>query len=137
MIDANVCEQLLAALREMLSNVARHAAATAATVSVSVNTDVVVTVADNGTGPPPEVVNGRVCRICAPEPKPSTAHSPWKPHATMAPSPHYGSLWCRHRRRPTHVRMPYVEAARARRRARNLGHNADAAEPQLRRWRLT
>ncbi len=51
-------EHLFAALREMLSNVARHAGASAASVSVSVGEQVVLCVTDNGTGPPVDLVSG-------------------------------------------------------------------------------
>ena len=44
-------EHLLAALREMLSNVARHANATSTTVSVIVGSELSLTVTDNGGGP--------------------------------------------------------------------------------------
>jgi signal transduction histidine kinase len=47
-------DQLLAALREALTNVARHAAATQVEVSVAVNGDVVLLVADDGVGLSPE-----------------------------------------------------------------------------------
>jgi signal transduction histidine kinase len=46
-----VGEQLLAVLREALSNIARHAAATAAAVAVTATPDeVVLVVTDNGKG---------------------------------------------------------------------------------------
>lgn len=58
-IDDDVAADLLATLREALSNVARHARATRAEVEVVVNDDVVVRVIDNGVGPPgPEVPRG-------------------------------------------------------------------------------
>jgi PAS domain S-box-containing protein len=59
-IAQDTCEHLLAALREMLSNVARHARASAATVSVTVGPDVELTVTDDGDGPPahPETGSG-------------------------------------------------------------------------------
>src|SRR4051812_22169860 len=51
LVPAPVGEQLLAVLREALSNVARHAAATAAAVAVSATPDsVVLVVTDNGKG---------------------------------------------------------------------------------------
>jgi signal transduction histidine kinase len=46
----DVAEHLLSALREMLSNVARHAHAHAALVEVSVSDEVVLRVVDDGTG---------------------------------------------------------------------------------------
>jgi signal transduction histidine kinase len=49
-------EQLLAALREALSNVARHAGAGKVEVSVAVNGDVVLLVIDDGVGLPAERV---------------------------------------------------------------------------------
>ncbi len=50
-IEEVTCEQLLAALREMLSNVARHAHASSATVSVIVGSELALTVTDDGSGP--------------------------------------------------------------------------------------
>jgi PAS domain S-box-containing protein len=61
-IEAATSTHLLAALREMLSNVARHAQASAATVSVTVGSDVTVTVTDNGNGPPKDTVTGNGLR---------------------------------------------------------------------------
>jgi signal transduction histidine kinase len=53
LVPAGVAEQMLAVLREALSNVARHAAATAASVSITADPDVVeLVVTDNGTGLP-------------------------------------------------------------------------------------
>ena len=52
-IDDGLVKDLLAVLREALSNVARHAQASRATVDVIVNDDtVVLKVTDNGVGPP-------------------------------------------------------------------------------------
>jgi len=55
-VDANVPEdvasELLATLREALSNVARHAGATRVDVSLLVDDDVLLTVEDDGAGPP-------------------------------------------------------------------------------------
>ncbi len=49
-----MADQLLPTLREALSNVARHAEASAVTVTVAVDgEDVVLAVADNGKGLPP------------------------------------------------------------------------------------
>src|SRR4051794_3349297 len=51
LVPASVGEQLFAVLREALSNIARHAAATAASVSVAATVDeVVLLVTDNGKG---------------------------------------------------------------------------------------
>ncbi len=47
---AGVAENLIHALREALSNAARHAAATSVDVSVEVGQDAVLTVRDNGSG---------------------------------------------------------------------------------------
>jgi PAS domain S-box-containing protein len=58
LIESSTGEHLLAALREMLSNVARHAKASAATVSVIVGSDVILRVADNGSGPQKDVPTG-------------------------------------------------------------------------------
>lgn len=51
-IQEDVAEDLLAVLREALSNVARHARAKKVVVDVEVNGDVVLRVADDGLGPP-------------------------------------------------------------------------------------
>jgi signal transduction histidine kinase len=52
-IDDDLVKDLLAVLREALSNVARHAQATRATIDVIVTDDTVtLKVTDNGTGPP-------------------------------------------------------------------------------------
>ena len=51
-IDETVAVELLATLREALSNVSRHAAATLVDVEVVVGRDVTLRVADDGTGPP-------------------------------------------------------------------------------------
>jgi len=50
LIDAEVARELLATLREALSNVARHAAATKVEVSVVAGKDVVLRVRDDGRG---------------------------------------------------------------------------------------
>jgi signal transduction histidine kinase len=53
LVPAGVGEQMLAVVREALSNIARHAAATAASVSVSAEPDFVeLVVTDNGKGLP-------------------------------------------------------------------------------------
>lgn len=57
-IEQDTCEHVLAALREMLSNVARHANASAATVSVTVGPDLELTVTDDGGGPPEHAKTG-------------------------------------------------------------------------------
>jgi signal transduction histidine kinase len=51
-VDAQVGNELLATLREALSNVARHARATRVDVEVAVDGEVRVTVTDDGSGPP-------------------------------------------------------------------------------------
>ena len=48
----DVTENLIAALREALANIARHAHATAADVTVSAGDDIVLTVEDDGVGAP-------------------------------------------------------------------------------------
>ena len=56
-VPVSLADQLLPTLREALSNVARHAGASAVTVTVAVDgEDVVLAVADNGKGLPQ---NGR------------------------------------------------------------------------------
>lgn len=53
LVPAGIAEQMLAVLREALSNIARHAAATAASVSISADpADVELVVTDNGKGLP-------------------------------------------------------------------------------------
>ncbi len=49
-VPAPIAEQLLAALREALANVAKHAEATRVDVAVEAGTNLVLTVRDNGTG---------------------------------------------------------------------------------------
>ena len=51
-MDARVGDELVATLREALSNVARHAQATRVDVEVEVSADVSLRVSDNGVGPP-------------------------------------------------------------------------------------
>jgi signal transduction histidine kinase len=54
-VPSNLYEQLLAVLREALSNIARHALADQAEVEIAVSPDeLVLTVVDNGTGLPAE-----------------------------------------------------------------------------------
>jgi signal transduction histidine kinase len=50
LVPEDVAEHLLAAVREALSNVARHARATRADVSILAGEDLVLTVADDGSG---------------------------------------------------------------------------------------
>ena len=54
MVPGAVAADLLATLHEALTNVARHARATRVDVSVAVGDEVVLTVADDGVGPPTE-----------------------------------------------------------------------------------
>ncbi len=61
-VAPTVSEHMLAVLREMLSNLARHARATGATVSVSVGDHVTVRVVDDGMGPPDDVMTGNGLR---------------------------------------------------------------------------
>lgn len=53
-----VAEHAVAAVREMLSNVARHARAGAVTVTVAVGDGLVVDVSDDGIGPPSDLAAG-------------------------------------------------------------------------------
>jgi signal transduction histidine kinase len=55
-VDAGVGDELVATLREALSNVARHARATRVDVEVEVGADVSLRVSDNGIGPPADGV---------------------------------------------------------------------------------
>jgi len=57
-VDERIVEQLVPSLREALTNVAKHAEASSVRVSVSVGTEVVVQVADDGVGVPAEVYGG-------------------------------------------------------------------------------
>ena len=50
-IDDAVAEQLLSVLRELLSNVAKHASASSVDVYLKVGSDVSLLVNDDGTGP--------------------------------------------------------------------------------------
>jgi signal transduction histidine kinase len=52
-VSLDLGADIVAVVRESLSNVARHAGATTATVDVDVGSQVEVRVADNGKGPPP------------------------------------------------------------------------------------
>jgi PAS domain S-box-containing protein len=58
-IEAHIAEHLVPTLREALSNVAHHAGAHGARVEISVTDEVVLTVIDDGTGVPAEVLGGR------------------------------------------------------------------------------
>ena len=49
-IDDDVADQLLSVLRELITNVAKHAQATSVDISIKVGTDISLTVADNGLG---------------------------------------------------------------------------------------
>jgi signal transduction histidine kinase len=57
-VDREAAEQLLTVLRESLSNVIRHAGASEVEVQVSAGTDLVLVVADDGTGPTVTQANG-------------------------------------------------------------------------------
>ena len=61
-VTEEVADELLATLREALSNVARHARARRTDVSLSVGRDVVLTVADDGAGPSGDPSGGRGIR---------------------------------------------------------------------------
>jgi signal transduction histidine kinase len=54
-VSSDVADDLLPVLREALSNVARHAQAQSVTVLVTVGSDVVLLVGDDGVGPPSDV----------------------------------------------------------------------------------
>jgi signal transduction histidine kinase len=51
-VDAETGTELLATLRESLSNIARHAQASHAEVEIEVGAEVVLRVRDDGVGPP-------------------------------------------------------------------------------------
>jgi signal transduction histidine kinase len=57
-ISPDVADDLLAVLREALSNTARHASATAAEVRLTVTKDVILEVRDNGRGMQPTSASG-------------------------------------------------------------------------------
>jgi signal transduction histidine kinase len=50
LVSAEMTEQLLAVLREALSNVTRHADASRVSVAVTVGSDLILTVRDDGSG---------------------------------------------------------------------------------------
>jgi signal transduction histidine kinase len=55
LVPAHIAEQLLAVLREALSNVARHAHATAVSIDIRITAEeVTLTVTDDGVGLPPD-----------------------------------------------------------------------------------
>lgn len=58
-ISAGIADELVPVLREALSNVARHAQARSARVSIKADTYVTLTVSDDGVGVPDEVLGGR------------------------------------------------------------------------------
>jgi signal transduction histidine kinase len=58
LVDDDVGRDLLATLREALSNVARHAAATSADISVSAGPELVLQVRDDGRGLPDQPTTG-------------------------------------------------------------------------------
>jgi len=58
-LDEPVIENLVAVVRETLSNVARHAGARNVRVTVRVGDEVALTVVDDGRGVPDEVMGGR------------------------------------------------------------------------------
>jgi signal transduction histidine kinase len=61
-VSADIARHLLAVMREALSNVARHAAATHVEVTVRADTDLVLEVVDDGTGAPVEPGGGNGLR---------------------------------------------------------------------------
>ncbi|MCU1503479.1 MAG: histidine kinase [Ilumatobacteraceae bacterium] len=58
-MDPHTFEEMMPVLREALSNIARHASASAVRVSVDVAGDIVLIVCDDGVGVPDEVIGGR------------------------------------------------------------------------------
>jgi signal transduction histidine kinase len=58
LIDDRIAQELLPALREALSNVARHAAASAVEIVVESNDQVILRVLDNGQGMPVTLSSG-------------------------------------------------------------------------------
>ena len=58
-IPERIADELVPVLREALSNVARHAQARSARISITVDSDVTLTVSDDGVGVPDEVLGGR------------------------------------------------------------------------------
>ena len=58
-MDDAIADNLVAVLREALSNIARHAGAGSVRITISSGDDVVLTVVDDGVGVPDEVLGGR------------------------------------------------------------------------------
>ena len=89
-VTPSLAEELLVSLREMLSNVARHAHATEAAIDVVVDGhQVVVRVADNGVGPPADPAAGHGNGLPNLQKRAlagSAGSSPWPPPTAAARS---------------------------------------------------
>ncbi len=98
-VDRGAGEQLLTVLRESLSNVIRHAGASAVEVDVSAGADLVLVVADDGIGPPrprrrwPTGPTASGCATWRPGPPPSAGPSPSGPTSPRAPWSSGGCPW--------------------------------------------
>jgi signal transduction histidine kinase len=64
-IADDIADHLIPVLREGLANVAQHARARSARISVTVNRDVTLTLSDDGVGVPAEVLGGHGVRNLA------------------------------------------------------------------------
>jgi signal transduction histidine kinase len=62
LVPADVAEQVVAVLREALSNVARHAEARSVEVALDAESELILTVRDDGVGPSPDGVHGNGLR---------------------------------------------------------------------------
>ena len=95
-VTPHIAVQMLAVLRESLSNVIHHAQATATDIAITAGHDLTLTVTDNGTGPPPGTGNalpdmaaraqalGGHCRTRSGTPRGTVLH--WQVPLTDPPS---------------------------------------------------
>ena len=97
-VPVTVRPQILAAIRESLSNVVRHAQASEVRVDVIVADGEVVTarVADNGVGFDAGQHGRAVCATCASAPTPSAVPSGWSPTSRTAPCSSCAPRWVDH-----------------------------------------
>jgi len=83
-VPPTIAEHALAAVREMLSNVARHAQATTATVTVTADKSLIVAVTDDGIGRPRKPSPAPGCPTQQTAPARWAAPSPWNPRLKAA-----------------------------------------------------